>query len=808
MKKALVLLFLSLFSSLAFASNHIPFNGTNHIDASQYLYQAPYEGGVWRQLSSAYFTIGMKNLNITNQYMLISNDALFQAVDGWNWFLLLTPGMTVNSNHSVYSGKERLLAKDFLYQTNDSWNWYKVPMPGITPASTIIDTAGTANIPGTTYNSPDGWTWYNGTTLISGVTPIYGGTSIGNGASIGNGTSLGSGTCCLEAVSGSSNYYFNGYYHIFDSGHIHQSTDQASWLYVSAASMTSSATFQASYSADNHYMIAVPNKLYRSPDGWNWYDLAMPGITPWGAAALPACAGTPASCGLPGACADCTALATETDSENNIFFGGTCTEGYCQNGSCSTRSYADFCEGIQAAQFTLSGSTCVRVANAYCATTDSDNGNNKSIAGICRERYGDCSGGKCPFVISREDTCTSGLLLTEYYIGTRQSNPILEGGVVHYDTIYVCDSITIDCGDGASKNGYCTAGTCLSCTGTMRNCNGNAADACETNINTDVSNCGSCGTVCSSGVCTNGACVCGNSSSSCGSPGSCLPCVSPSSCINNVCTAPSACLGTNASCGTPGNCVACLSSQTCVGTSCLSNCLGTSASCGLPGSCVNCSSLNGVCSGASCVCGNSSSSCGAYPACGSCTATGYSCVSNSCVQTSCSGTASSCGVYPACGTCQTGQSCIDNVCRSPGALEIQSVTFLPDNLVESSPADARVSVKNNISSSIDFNLSARVLDIQNNPVAQVTIAPMNNRTIAGSELKDFTFTNIGLSSLTKEQNYWLEVKAIDPATGNVLSTKTAGFSYLAEAAQVPAPEIHPLLLLLVLGVISFILLKK
>ena len=62
----------------------------------------------------------------------------------------------------------------------------------------------------------------------------------------------------------------------------------------------------------------------------------------------------------------------------------------------------------------------------------------------------------------------------------------------------------------------------------FRDCNGNATDGCESNSNSDVRNCGSCGNVCDAGdLCCNGDCVpedernCGACGDVCGSGQAC-----------------------------------------------------------------------------------------------------------------------------------------------------------------------------------------------------------------------------------------------------------------------------------------------
>jgi hypothetical protein len=67
------------------------------------------------------------------------------------------------------------------------------------------------------------------------------------------------------------------------------------------------------------------------------------------------------------------------------------------------------------------------------------------------------------------------------------------------------------CPSGPHATAVCTTGTCgTTCNSGFADCNGIAADGCETNIATDLNNCGTCGNVCGSNnatpTCTNGVC--------------------------------------------------------------------------------------------------------------------------------------------------------------------------------------------------------------------------------------------------------------------------------------------------------------
>ncbi len=75
-----------------------------------------------------------------------------------------------------------------------------------------------------------------------------------------------------------------------------------------------------------------------------------------------------------------------------------------------------------------------------------------------------------------------------------------------------CGSCGNACPSGPNAFASCSSGTCqLACLSGYANCNGNPSDGCETNIASDVNNCGACGQVCSAPnatmACSNGSCM-------------------------------------------------------------------------------------------------------------------------------------------------------------------------------------------------------------------------------------------------------------------------------------------------------------
>jgi hypothetical protein len=71
-----------------------------------------------------------------------------------------------------------------------------------------------------------------------------------------------------------------------------------------------------------------------------------------------------------------------------------------------------------------------------------------------------------------------------------------------------CGSCGYACPTRANATIFCAASTCgFSCTSGWGNCDGNAVNGCETYLNTSINNCGSCGHVCGTGQsCVAGVC--------------------------------------------------------------------------------------------------------------------------------------------------------------------------------------------------------------------------------------------------------------------------------------------------------------
>lgn len=200
---------------------------------------------------------------------------------------------------------------------------------------------------------------------------------------------------------------------------------------------------------------------------------------------------------------------------------GRCLTGF---GDCD-RSPANGCESPLNAP--VNCGTCGHACSLANATTGCAAGA-CSIAS-CNAGYGDCNHdpsdgceaalntsaicGACGMVCTTGMHCASGTCVTSCPSGTTSCT----ASGVCADTVRDptnCGACGTACPLAANALVTCSSGACgYTCSTGYADCDGVASNGCETNLNTDVANCGSCRQRCnlpnSTAVCTDGVCAMG-----------------------------------------------------------------------------------------------------------------------------------------------------------------------------------------------------------------------------------------------------------------------------------------------------------
>ncbi|MEZ4407343.1 MAG: hypothetical protein R3A52_12815 [Polyangiales bacterium] len=215
---------------------------------------------------------------------------------------------------------------------------------------------------------------------------------------------------------------------------------------------------------------------------------------------------------------------TQTDRNHCGACGTTCGAGeICTGGACvlscptGLTACAGVCRDLQvdtrncgacgmtcgAGQVCVAGActaSCLpsqMLCSGACANTLIDPTNCGMCGRACAagaNAFGACAAGICSYV------CASG-----FADCNRMSS---DGCEVNTQTsVTNCGGCGTTCtianGTAACVGGACRVGSCNTGFG---DCDGNAANGCETNLNTSAAHCGMCGNACASGVCTSGTC--------------------------------------------------------------------------------------------------------------------------------------------------------------------------------------------------------------------------------------------------------------------------------------------------------------
>ena len=189
--------------------------------------------------------------------------------------------------------------------------------------------------------------------------------------------------------------------------------------------------------------------------------------------------------------------ACSTNNASSACTAGTCKLGPCKSGfgDCNMDP-ADGCEAnlhTDPANCTACGMACT-LPHAIVGCSD------KCYLRACQFGYDDCNG-------DEGDGC-------ETPVAADLKNCGACGAVCPVPAHAVASCVNGACGIGACQQGFF-------------DCDLAAGNGCETQIATDVNNCGACGKVCPQGqICANGGCTCPN----CNLPHA------MSACVNNVCT--------------------------------------------------------------------------------------------------------------------------------------------------------------------------------------------------------------------------------------------------------------------------------
>ena len=177
---------------------------------------------------------------------------------------------------------------------------------------------------------------------------------------------------------------------------------------------------------------------------------------------------------------------------------------YCNGSTCTTgcKSSAD-CNGMQC---NTSTHQCVACLNdTQCAAGQVCT--NNSCASGCNTQHAcptgqACCGSACVNVTTDVNNCGA--------CGTMcpSGSGCCSGGCVPLNTITNCGMCGTACNDVTNGSRACTAGKCAigGCNGAYLDCNTTVSDGCEVNGATDNNNCGTCGTKC--GAVTNGSSTC------------------------------------------------------------------------------------------------------------------------------------------------------------------------------------------------------------------------------------------------------------------------------------------------------------
>ena len=218
------------------------------------------------------------------------------------------------------------------------------------------------------------------------------------------------------------------------------------------------------------------------------------------------------------ACAD-----LQTDAANCGACGAACPSrpnavASCAAGVCDSRCAAGFgdCDGVA----TNGCETDLRASNSNCGVCGTAcSGTQICSSGACTCPAGlrDCGSGRCAACCGDTD-CSDGDSCTvdSCVSGTCQRTGCSAGTVCCGGLACQSCCSNADCAGAGGNRGCSGTGTCTVCLPGFADCDGNTGNGCETATSNSITNCGACGTACSytnaaaqcvGGVCALGACL-------------------------------------------------------------------------------------------------------------------------------------------------------------------------------------------------------------------------------------------------------------------------------------------------------------
>ncbi len=253
-----------------------------------------------------------------------------------------------------------------------------------------------------------------------------------------------------------------------------------------------------------------------------------------------------------GTCAlSCATGTSDCDGDPRNGCETSTTDNAAHCGTCTTT-----CAGAPNAMGTCTASTCGRQCNAGFADCDGNAANGCEVTLATDATHCGTCATSCPSAANADAACTASMCGRQCRAGFADCDGSAANGcevTLATDAAH-CGTCTNAC-SFAHAAAVCAAGTCGlgTCAAGFGNCDGMAANGCETPIDTGT-NCGACGTVCAAGtVCSAGTCnsICTGGTTYCGE-----------SCVNTA-TSLTHCGMCGRVCPAPANAVATCAASLC-----------------------------------------------------------------------------------------------------------------------------------------------------------------------------------------------------------------------------------------------------